>query len=186
MGRIESEVITLETTDKYGLRLPAGNENADVDDLNYNAEKIDELLQSAIIKDADSSNTIAQTDYFGMVKSDNVLKKVAFSKIVEKAKEIMGGVNTKTVRASNIAVPLSAWSQETSPTVADYPWKAEVTVSGIDATYKPSNLVSLTEGFMDLLYDFANTGTNKLILYASEKPTTAATIDSVDFTKVVS
>ena len=39
---------------------------------------------------------------------------------------------------------------------------------------------------MDLLYEFANTSTNKLILYASEKPATAATIDSVDFVKVVS
>lgn len=176
----------METTDKYGLRLPAGNENADVEDLNYNAEKIDMLLREAIIKDAEASNTIAQTDYFGLVKSDNSFKKVAFSKIVEKAKETMGGVNTKTVRASNIAVPLSAWSQESSPTVADYPWKAEITVSGIDSTYKPNNLVSLTDGFMDLLYEFANTSTNKLILYASEKPATAATIDSVDFVKVVS
>lgn len=96
------------------------------------------------------------------------------------------GVNTRTVRATNLTVSVSVWSEETSPTVAGYPWKAEVTVSGVDSTYKPSNLVSLTEGFMDLLYDFATTATNKLILYASEKPTAQATIDSVDFTKVVS
>lgn len=95
------------------------------------------------------------------------------------------GVNTRTVRATNLTVSVSAWSEESSPTVADYPWKAEITVSGIDSTYKPNNLVSLTEGFMDLLYEFANTSTNKLILYASEKPTAQATIDSVDFTKVV-
>ena len=95
-------------------------------------------------------------------------------------------INTRTVRATNLSVPLSAWSQETSPTVTDYPWKAEIAVNGIDSTYKPSNLVSLTEGFMELLYEFANTGTNKLIIYASEKPATAATIDSVDFVKVVS
>lgn len=42
----------METTDKYGLRLPAGKENADVEDLNYNAQKIDALLREAIIKDA--------------------------------------------------------------------------------------------------------------------------------------
>lgn len=81
----------METTDKYGLRLPAGNENADVEDLNYNAQKIDALLREAIIKDADASNTIAQTDYFGLVKSDNSFKKVAFSKIVEKQKKRWAG-----------------------------------------------------------------------------------------------
>ena len=176
----------MNTTEKYGLKKPAGNENADVEDLNYNADKIDELLQQAIINDADATTTLAQTDYFGVVKTDNKLKKVTFTKIVEKAKEIMGNVNTRTVRATNLSVPLSAWNQETSPTVTDYPWKAEITVSGIDSTYKPSNLVSLTEGFMELLYEFANTSTNKLIIYATEKPATAATIDSVDFIKVVS
>lgn len=38
----------MEATEKYGLRLPAGNENADIEDLNYNAEKIDSLLYEAI------------------------------------------------------------------------------------------------------------------------------------------
>lgn len=176
----------MNTTEKYELKKPAGNENADIDDLNYNADKIDELLQQAIVNDAAAVTTLAQTDYFGVVKTDNKLKKVTLSKMVEKTKELMGNVNTRTVRATNLSVPLSAWSQETSPTVTDYPWKVEIAVSGIDSTYKPSNLVSLTEGFMELLYEFANTGTNKLIIYASEKPATAATIDSVDFVKVVS
>ena len=38
----------METTEKYGLRLPTGNENADIEDINYNAEKIDSLLNEAI------------------------------------------------------------------------------------------------------------------------------------------
>lgn len=144
----------------------------------YNA-KIEEI-QQAIEGKADIPADVPAGKFLTVDEDGNIV-----SSGKDSANFAPAAVNAKIVRATNITVAPSAWSQESTPTISGYPQKAEIEISGIDATYKPSNLIASDEAFIALLAEYADTGAGKLILYASEKPAAAVTIDSVDFTKAV-
>lgn len=89
--------------------------------------------------------------------------------------------NTNTSVWSNITVSTSQWSSST--TYPQYPFRATLTFQGCNATYIPEVFPSADAIDLGILAPIAETGTNCVYLYASEKPTVSIKINHIIFTK---
>lgn len=85
---------------------------------------------------------------------------------------------------TNTSVAASAWSADS--TYADFGYKADITVSGIDSTYFADVVFAPSEAVSGKFAPVSATGTNKVTIYASEVPNGSITIPTIKLVKGVS
>lgn len=89
--------------------------------------------------------------------------------------------NTNTSVWSNITVKTSQWVSDS--TYSQYPYRATLTFDGCDKTYIPEVFPSADAIELGVLAPIAETGTNCVYLYATEKPSETIYINHIIFTK---
>lgn len=78
---------------------------------------------------------------------------------------------------ANKAVAVSSWVSDT--TYEDYPYRASVPCSGVDANYVPSVMFDASDCNAGILAPVAVSASNAVYIYANEKPTATITIPTI-------
>lgn len=90
--------------------------------------------------------------------------------------------------AKNLTVTTTDWVDESSggatPTYADYPIKAEIAINGVTAAHSPDVRFALEDATAGTFAPVADTAAGKVLIYASEQPSTAVTIPAIICKKV--
>ena len=85
---------------------------------------------------------------------------------------------------TNLTVPVSAWVAST--TYAWLPYKAEITCQGVTANDYPTVIFSKESldylDLVDINVERSSTEANKVIVYASDIPTSSLSIDRIEIT----
>ena len=89
----------------------------------------------------------------------------------------------ESIVKQNVAVAASSFVSDT--TYADYPYKAEITVEGVDSSYIPDVVLNVAEASSGNYASVSKTDTNKVIIYAKEQPADAITIPTIECRKRV-
>lgn len=76
--------------------------------------------------------------------------------------------------ASNVAVAVADFVVDS--TYTDYGYKAEISMPGVDSNYSPDVRFSLTDAASGIFAPVADTGTDKVIIYANAVPAADITI----------
>ena len=79
---------------------------------------------------------------------------------------------------SNVSVATSAWVS--SNTYSDYPYQASITVSGCTSNHVPEVVFSPTDVSRGIFAPVCSSTTNAVIIYATEKPSAAITVLTVE------
>lgn len=82
-------------------------------------------------------------------------------------------------------VTVAAASFVSDATYADYPYKAEIAVDGVDGTYIPEVVFDAPEASSGNYAGVAATGTDKVIIYAKAQPGAAINIPTIECRKRV-
>ena len=102
--------------------------------------------------------------------------------------EEAGGGGDSSIKATNVQVLTTDWVDESSgggtPTYADYPFRADITIQGVTTDYSPDVRFGLDEAVSGIFAPIADTGTNKVMIYASEQPSATVTIPVIICTNV--
>ena len=85
---------------------------------------------------------------------------------------------TKPIVSSNVSVATSAWTSST--TYPDYPYQASITVSGCTSNHVPEVVFSPTDASSGIFAPVCSSTTNAVIIYATEKPSAAITVLTVE------
>lgn len=93
-----------------------------------------------------------------------------------------GTIQNSTIIVNNTTVSVSAWSSDST---VDYPWKANVAVSGATTSYVADVYFSLADASGGNFAPTCETGTNTVTIRAMEKPSTTITIPTIKLIKVV-
>lgn len=83
----------------------------------------------------------------------------------------------------NVTVATSSFVSDSTYTA--YPYKAEITVEGVDESYIPDIVFNVEEASSGNFASVADTGANKVIIYAVERPIAAITIPTIECRKRV-
>ena len=94
------------------------------------------------------------------------------------ARTNIGAGNCSSIVVNNISVATSAWTS--SATYTDYPYEASVTVSGCTSNHVPEVIFSVTDAVSGTFAPICVSGTNKVTIYATEKPSAAITIPTIE------
>lgn len=94
-------------------------------------------------------------------------------------------LNTMVTIAQNISCPVSQWSSDTSSTYTDYPYKADLYISGTTSSMVPIVNFSATDQASGN-YIGAESGTNIVTIWAKEIPSGTLTIPNIVLLKGVS
>ena len=89
-----------------------------------------------------------------------------------------GNGNCSSIVKSNVSVPTSAWTSST--TYSDYPYQASITVSGCTSNHVPEVVFSPTDASSGTFAPVCSSTTNAVIIYATEKPSAAITILTIE------
>ena len=85
---------------------------------------------------------------------------------------------------TNMTVPVSAWAAST--TYAWLPYKAEITCQGVTTSDYPTVIFSKESldylDLVDINVERSSTEANKVIVYASDIPTSSLSIDRIEIT----
>lgn len=96
-------------------------------------------------------------------------------------RELRGKV--ESIVKQNVVVATSSFVSDT--TYAAYPYKAEITVDGVDSSYIPDIVLDVEEATSGNYASVASTNANKVIIYAKEPPTSSITIPTIECRKRV-
>lgn len=105
------------------------------------------------------------SDEYSATSSDAMSGK-AVAKAIEKKAE--------GLTFTNVSVDTTAWADDT--TYEDYPFKADIALTGVTADYYPSVTFSVEDATSGIFAPVAATGDGTISIYASEKPADAVTI----------
>ena len=94
-----------------------------------------------------------------------------------------GNGNCSSIVKSNVSVATSAWVSST--TYSDYPYQASITVSGCTSNHVPEVVFSPTDASSGIFAPVCSSTTNAVIIYATEKPSAAITILTVECRKAL-
>lgn len=89
--------------------------------------------------------------------------------------------NTNTVVWSDISIPVASWVSDS--TYSQYPYRATLTFAGCNDTYIPEVFPTPDSIELGVLAPIAVTDTDKIYLYATEKPTAVINIANILLTK---
>lgn len=81
--------------------------------------------------------------------------------------------------SENISVAASAWTLEQTPTYANYPYRASITVSGATSSMFPEVIFSPDDAASGNYAPVASTTTNTVYIYAKAAGAVAITIPSI-------
>ena len=82
---------------------------------------------------------------------------------------------------TNVSVATSAWTSST--TYSDYPYQASITVSGCTSSHVPEVVFSPSDASSGIFAPVCSSSTNTVTIYATEKPSAAITILTVECRK---
>lgn len=99
----------------------------------------------------------------------------------EKAK--LTSLNTVTILKNDVSIATSAWTSDT--THVDYPFKANIPITGGTVNHVPDVMLSLEDATSGNFAPVADSYAGGVHIYAKEKPTSAMTIPTIKLTKVV-
>ena len=94
-----------------------------------------------------------------------------------------GNGNCSSIVKSNVSVATSAWTSST--TYSDYPYQASITVSGCTSNHVPEVVFSPTDASSGIFAPVCSSTTNAVIIYATEKPSAAITIPTIECRKAL-
>ena len=89
-----------------------------------------------------------------------------------------GNGNCSSIVKSNVSVATSAWTSST--TYANYPYQANITVSGCTSNHVPEVIFSVADAVSGTFAPVCASGTNKVTIYATKKPSAAITIPTIE------
>ena len=89
-----------------------------------------------------------------------------------------GNGNCSSIVKSNVSVATSAWTS--SNTYANYPYQANITVSGCTSNHVPEVIFSVADAVSGTFAPVCASGTNKVTIYATKKPSAAITIPTIE------
>ena len=140
-------------TTNYGFDKPLKNENVDIDVLNGNFDAID----AEIFKANGELSTVKQD-----------------------VQKIKTNAAAHYVKKTNLTVQLSAW---TASTYSDWPFKASITLNGCTADHVCDVIFNAEQISMGIFAQFAETSTDRVTIFAEEKPDAAITIPVIELRK---
>lgn len=89
---------------------------------------------------------------------------------------------------TNVEVLTTDWVDESSggatPTYTDYPWKAEIVITGVTTAHSPDVRFFLEDATAGVFAPVADTAAGKVLIYANEQPSAAVTIPAIICKKV--
>ena len=94
-----------------------------------------------------------------------------------------GNGNCSSIVKSNVSVATSAWASST--TYSDYPYQASITVSGCTSNHVPEVVFSPTDASSGIFAPVCSSSTNTVTIYATEKPSAAITVLTVECRKAL-
>lgn len=94
------------------------------------------------------------------------------------ARTNIGAGNCSSIVVNNISVSTSAWTPSTAYT--EYPYEASVTISGCTSNHVPEVIFSVTDAVSGTFAPICVSGTNKVTIYATERPTSNMTIPTIE------
>lgn len=110
----------------------------------------------------------------------------AVGKLSQDVTELQSAVAEKTLCFTNITIETTDWTDQSSdPDVAGYPYKAEITAADVTTDYTPDVRFDVADATSGIFAPVAATGTDKVLIYASEVPSADITIPVIICTKVV-
>ena len=101
-----------------------------------------------------------------------------YSRTPSQIKSDIGAGNCNSIVKSNVSVATSAWTSST--TYSDYPYQASITVSGCTSNHVPEVVFSPTDASSGIFAPVCSSTTNAVIIYATEKPSAAITIPTIE------
>lgn len=97
-------------------------------------------------------------------------------------RENISAGNAETIIVNDVTVATSAWASDT--TYSEYPYKANIAVSGMTANHYPSVTMGMTEVLSGNYAPICSSGSGIVTIYAKTAPTAAITISTICGTKV--
>lgn len=91
--------------------------------------------------------------------------------------------NTDIITASNLSVPTSAWTSDT--TYEEFSYRAAITIAGCTAAYKPDVTLSLADAMSGNFAPIAESYAGGVYIYAAAVPDTSMTIPNITLLKEV-
>lgn len=106
-----------------------------------------------------------------------------YTRTPSQIKSDIGAGNCSSIVKSNVSVATSAWVSST--TYSDYPYQASITVSGCTSNHVPEVVFSPTDTSSGIFAPVCSSTTNAVIIYATEKPSAAITVLTVECRKAL-
>ena len=83
------------------------------------------------------------------------------------------------ITAENVSVAANAWALQSSPTYADYPYRAAITVTGVTSSMFPEVIFSPEDATSGNYAPVATSATNTIYIYAKSEGAVAITVPSI-------
>lgn len=141
--------------------------------------KMEQTTNYNLKKPADNENADIADVNDNMDIIDTALKNLADD--VEEAAAAAG--NTDIITASNLSVPTSAWTSNT--TYEEFPYRAAITIAGCTAAYKPDVTLSLTDAMSGNFAPIAESYAGGIYIYAAAVPDATTAIPNITLLKEV-
>ena len=97
--------------------------------------------------------------------------------------DVKARLNAATIISSNLTVPTSSWSNDT--TYEDFPFRAAVAITGCTASHRPDVTYSVADATSANFAPVAESYAGGIYIYAAEKPTATITIPTVILIKQI-
>lgn len=102
---------------------------------------------------------------------------------IRKKADEKADVNAAVTLKQNVSIATSAWTSDT--TYADYPFKANIPITGCTVNHIPDVMLSLEDATSGNFAPVADSYAGVICIYAKEKPTSAMTIPTIKLTRTV-
>lgn len=178
----------MKTTNYLNLKKPEGTDFYDVEDNNSNmdaldakAKTVDEKIKSIEDKSGQVDGELIEINrkIVGNAQNINSLSE-GINLVKSDVQKVKSDAAAHYVKKANLSVPLAFWSA--SP-YADWPFKADVSISGCTADHVCDVIFNAEQISMGIFAQFAETSADRVTIFAAEKPDAAITIPVIELRK---
>lgn len=169
--------------------IPVLNAGGGIDDSGKSLSDLGDMLKATYDPQGKAQDIFAYADS----KADAKISKVssptagnipiltADGQIADSGKNGYG--NADIITASNLSVPTSAWTSDT--TYEEFSYRAAITIAGCTAAYKPDVTLSLADAMSGNFAPIAESYAGGVYIYAAAVPDTSMTIPNITLLKEV-
>lgn len=141
-----------------------------------------EIVQSPVSYEVQTLTTNQKTQARENIAAISYETQSLSSSQKEQTRNNIGAGNSETIIVNDVIVAASAWVSDS--TYADYPYKANIAITGCTANHYPQVTMGMAEATSGNYAPVCNSDAGIVSIWAKTAPTSAITISTIVCTKI--